>query len=269
LSGIKLKNLVIAVLLLLNLFLLGILLLGRAQSMTARKNALDDLQQIMRAGGVSINTEGVSGDMRLPAVITARDTDFEQSIALAALGETTYENQGGGIIRYENAIGSASFNGRGEFVIEFTATLKLGGSEGAAARKMMKRMRISYIYDGETDDGGVVTASAHCAYRGTPIYNCRIDFEFSGGALKRITGRRAWAGNVGADALDMPTALMSFYSAVRAGEIECREIRGARSGYRMTTGAFGEGELTPAWLITTESGAYYVDAQTIERVTGE
>jgi hypothetical protein len=67
----------------------------------------------------------------------------------------------------------------------------------------------------------------------------------------------------------MPTALMSFYSAIRTGDLPCAEITGAQACYRVTTGAFGEGNLTPTWRVTTDDGVYYVDAQTIERVTDE
>ncbi|MDR3277985.1 MAG: hypothetical protein LBT12_04360 [Oscillospiraceae bacterium] len=279
-SGSKIKSLVIAALALINVFFLVIFIWGRADTALAARRALENIRQIMLESGVTLQSGAVHGGAALKALRTGRDAAGEEAIARACLGDVSAEDQGGGILRYTSALGSATFNSRGEFVIEYTAPVADRENLASAARRWLRTrdmeatapiaaetvgmQAVSAVIGAETD--GTQTVSAVYTYKKTLIFNCRVTFELTDGGRLRVTGRRPAGireGGTGAIA-DVSTVLMGFLSSIRAGEVSCRAITDVRAGYHFNAGALGDGELSPGWRVTTDAGEYFVNSLTGE-----
>ena len=59
-----------------------------------------------------------------------------------------------------------------------------------------------------------------------------------------------------------PKALMRFLGLTREKGHICSELRGLELCYAFSASASGEGSLTPAWLIVTDTGEFYINAIT-------
>ncbi|UQT47460.1 hypothetical protein M5E87_21105 [Flavonifractor plautii] len=66
------------------------------------------------------------------------------------------------------------------------------------------------------------------------------------------------------ETLSAATVLVRFLAGVTEGGFVCSRIDEMNAGYLIVSGTTRPVELTPVWRITTDSGAYYVDA-----ITGE
>jgi hypothetical protein len=264
-SGSKIKSLVIAALALINVFFLVIFIWDRAGTALVARRTLENIRQIMLENGVTLQSGAVHGNTSLKALRTGRDAADEEAIVRACLGDAQAEDQGGGILRYTGELGSASFNGRGEFVIEY-AVPAAGESLAGTARRLLRTLGIEATAPAAAETDGAQTVSAVCTYKKTMIFNCRVTFEIMEDARLRVTGRRPAGireGGTGAIA-DVSTVLMGFLSSVRSGEVSCRVITDVRAGYHLNVGALGDGELAPGWRVTTDAGEYFVNSLTGE-----
>ena len=92
----RLKNIVILILVLLNLFLAALLLNFRFQGTRARRDMLDELDALFSANAISLS-ENLELDVpQLPTLSVQRDLETEAEIAAMLLGEAVpAEYQGG------------------------------------------------------------------------------------------------------------------------------------------------------------------------------
>ena len=83
--------------------------------------------------------------------------------------------------------------------------------------------------------------------------------------LLRIEGQRL-SGTITSsseeETLSAATVLVRFLAGVTEGGFVCSRIDEMNAGYLIVSGTTRPVELTPVWRITTDSGAYYVDAIT-------
>ena len=265
-SGSRIKTLVIAALVLLNVFFLTVIVMDAAADARNERQAIENVCIVLRAGGLIIDPGDIQADRSLRTMRTARGDSAEEAIVRAILGPTEMTVQGM-IHLYENPDrGIAEFYSGGDFRISLVDG-PAAGERGSipAVRRLLGEMGL------ETSDlvleirqsGETVTAVS--SYRGTRIFNCTIDFVYANGILETVAGRYVTdvePSEEGAGISHVGTALLSFLTAVRSDDREdvvCTRIDSVTAGFQhQVVGSFGEGVMMPVWLIITDMGSYIV-----------
>lgn len=269
-STAKLKNIILMVLVFLNIFFLALVVSDRVSERNTRRRTTENLTTILSVNGIELAAE-------LPAFDapnlqrTSRDAYAEATISRAVLGDCAPIDGGGSATIYAGERGTATFNLRGEFLVEFDDGFFLRGSDSdpiKAVQKLLGKMRVDtdlpIISDGAQQ--GSETITALCLYRTQPTYNCVITFEFERGLLVRISGRRpsGVTETTSVSGRGLPTVMLGFLSHVTDNALPVTQITSVSAGYSLNVGAFGSGELVPVWRLGTDAGEFIVDAMTGE-----
>lgn len=264
----KLKNIIILILLLVNLFLLAMAGLQQRDSVQYEAQAVTDAIEVLERNGIRFSQENVPGQMKLEPMTVQRNRDLESGLAQALLGECVLSDLGGGRHSYTSDIGSAEFRSNGHFSIAFERGLTIvegPGAEAAHALSVAAKIGLSgVIADQREADDGVMTVTLYQTWQDTPIYSCRITMQYRQGALYSISGQRLMGDpqpdNSGEKPISVPTALIRLLNGVNdLGDI-CSEIIEMAPGYQMAEGT----RLDPVWYVVTDTGAYQLNA-----ITGE
>ncbi|MDR1065004.1 MAG: hypothetical protein LBL25_01375, partial [Oscillospiraceae bacterium] len=270
-STSKIKNIVIAVLVFINVFFLSAVLVSRVGEASGRRRVIDDLRTVLENAGVALEDGAIASLESLRPMSTERDAYGEAYLARAVLGDCSPSQDGGANSVYTGERGTAEFNARGEFRIELTEPYAARGGARAEAKRLLREMGLDASDPALSVNGDTETASAVCEYKGAPTFNCVVSFEFEGGLLLRVTGRRPSGVKEAPPGTlrELPTALLEFLAFVRGGGIDCSRILSVEAGYRLTVSAFGDGTLSPGWLVTTDAGGFFINSPTGEIVADD
>jgi len=265
----KLKTLSIAMLLLVNSFFLGIIIVDNYTLARDERKAIENVCSILQSNGIKIDSGNITKTKPIRTMRTARAVEIEANIAKAFLGSTEMTYQGV-IYLYENAQrGTAEFYSAGDFEIRLHKGV-ITGENGMqrTVQDLLRNMRLEameFTLVIEPESGKVRALSA---YNGISVFNCAIDFIFKENSLQTVRGRYLTgieAIENGAQISHVTTALLEFLAAVKRGDVECTEITRVQAGYQHNVvGSFGEGVISPVWLVTTVNARYTIDSATRE-----
>ena len=266
----QVKTIAIITLALINLFFLSLIIIDFALETRDTRLEIELAAAVLASEGISINSDEISINRNISAMVTSRNMETELRIAQALLGEVEIIDQGL-IFRYENqAAGVAQFYSAGDFEVVFSHAFVPIQTVGAmaVAERMLSDMGIEtagLVLD-VTYGGQVITATG--AYRGAAIFNNTIEFIFDDYYLRVIRGRYVSGFEPienGRQISTIGTVLLGFMANVRSGEIYSTNILKIEPGFQFRpSGAIGEGIISPAWFITTETGSYMADCETGE-----
>lgn len=275
-SWSKLKTIIILILLLLNLFLLGLVGFIRLRSARYEASALSEAAAVLELNGIQVQRDGLPESMKLAALTVARDTRQEAALAAALLGgEVESQASGGGLYVYRSPMGEASFRSNGEFSVTFSQSPSVSAPDRSGqVRALLEGLDLELWQVDE--DGASVTAAQSlngaCVYSGgyLPLGQSVLGITFTydaQGRLASASGLLLMGASAndpdGREPLSVPTALIAFFSfTVDNGEV-CQAIRSMTPVYRASTSA-DPIRLTPVWRITTDTGDYFLDAYTAE-----
>jgi regulatory protein YycI of two-component signal transduction system YycFG len=263
----KVKNYIIILLALVNLFLLSLILAEKQQEAEVRRTALRELQTLYEKSGVLLPA-GLDISQTAPAGQgLTRDLAGERNMAESVLGRCTVAEQGGNIYVYSGPDGQGIFRGTGEFemLLNFGAADTSRGKE-QAARDIMKKMDIpcgSYVDTQVNGEQTIITLDG--MFSGSEVYNARVSFRFSADSLMLVYGKRVFDTAVSTDrtqTIDAGTALVRFLSESTASGYVCTAVEGIASGYVMNVTVSGDCILDPVWHIETDTGDYTMNAET-------
>jgi hypothetical protein len=275
-SAGKIKNLVLVALALINAFLLFVFATVQTGELSRRRERLEDIRVVLARGGIAVAPAAIGGDLKLAAQRTQRDESAEDQIVAAVLGAAEKTVRGGVLSMYTGDYGSASFNGRGEFIIESAArnpglSAPRRESEIAETKRLLRDMgiRASGVRETREPGSGSVSVSVVCTYADAMIFNCPVKFEFESGRLARVSGRVASVAEQGGAVgqLDAATALLRFLPYILSEDPSCSEITRVTAGYQFNVEAVGGGELSPGYAVETDRGEFFIYSvtDTIER----
>ena len=262
----RLKSLVIAVLVLINLFFATAIILNRVGGAAEQGRIIESLRTAMSASGITFSDDAIRDVTVLDAYTTSQDAFAEAVIARTILGDCEPVQSDSGQ-KYAGTRGTASFNTLGEFVIELTESYSPSGSSAERiSKKLLKNMGIDTTEPVATVFGNTTVVVALCTWRGSQIFNCTVTFTFSGSELVRVEGRRPSdvSETQVSSYITFSTAVLSFLRYDKSQETSSAVITSIDPGYRMNVSAFGDGLLTPGWLIVTDTGVFFANA-----ITGE
>ena len=263
----KIKNLIIVILLLLNVFLLATQISDRAESRRSAQEALDTAKAIIAGKGIAVG-DALESYVETPSVYRLRrDLVQEEEKIRELLGKCSASDMGGNIWFYNAAGGQASLRGTGELDVLFSGNGYDGSSPEKTAEKVLARLGMEL---GETstvarESGGADVLEVTAAWNGGPVYNAKMKLSFDDDALLMATGTRLLdhAENLGtAGVMDMLTVTMRFMEVLEQEGRVCSELLSMDVGYLMSVTVSGESTLTPVWHFLTDTGDIYINALT-------
>lgn len=263
----KLKNIIILILLLANLFMVSMVLIQERDAAQYREQALDNAVSVLETNGIRVNREQIPNEMELNVLTVERDLETEKALAQALLGTCDVSELGGGRYAYESVMGSAEFRSNGNFSITFLdgtrSTRRTGGEEEHAANLLRDAELTAEFVSGEEIEGRIVL-KYYQTWQNTPIHSCVITLEYVNGSLQSMSGLRLMgvpqSGNDKSELISAPTALMRILNGINdLGDI-CNEVTAMEAGYFMT--ATDTIRLIPVWYVTTDTGVYSLNALT-------
>ncbi len=264
----KLKNIILLILLLANLFLVSMVVVQERTAARYQAQALDNAVSVLESNGIRVERERIPADMELTVLTVSRDLESEKALARALLGECAMTDLGGGRYAYESAVGAAEFRGNGNFTVSFPeGKLRLARSGGEAeyGEALLKDAGLSAVLIGRAEEEGRTVLTFRQTWQGAPIYSFAITMEYENGSLRTLSGTRMMgtpqSANEKSELISVPTALLRFLNGVNdLGDI-CNEITAMESGY-LTTSGMDATRLIPVWYVTTDTGVYSLNALT-------
>lgn len=261
----KIKNFIIVLLAVVNLFFLSIVLSDGDRERAARRQVLTDVVEILGDSRIAVSDGADLSRRQLPLCTVRRDMDRELELVDGVLGGATAESEGGGIIYYRGKLGQATFRGTGDFeFVMVTGACPIGRDPEATARAFAEELGLKVMtVSGLFEDEGTGTVELLCRAEGAKVLNCRLTCGFYSGSLMLINGVRpldlVYSDKNGGELLDVPTVLMRFLETVNSGGYVCSELLDIELCYVQRSSASGSGTLSPVWRLETDSGDICLD----------
>ena len=246
----KVKNILIAILLTINLFLLGNLAVRGWQSHRRTSELEANLRTLVSARGMQLDTAfSLPEDITLPELSLDRSRADEEKIAAAMLGEHAERTeQEDGTVRFESDKGTLEWQADGNVQADYTLTESAPTSASEAleqARRLCSRWGFQAEQANWTAEDMAVTLT--------------LDFSAGDGTVSLVglwsLGTPYTTANGISITCSAADALLQF--AAESGETGT--IESMTAGYRMQTDSSRRIRLTPTWKIDTETGEYLVD----------
>lgn len=257
----RLKNIIILILVLVNLFLIGALAIRLSARESAQHTTREQLVELFAADGIALFPEAISSVTPPAGRSLLTNTAVEHQAAAALLGSSlSYSDQGGGLTTYTSEQGAAMFRSNGDFDVKGT----LAQTDATAFCKGFCKEFGYEVPVFQLDEQGNGSSTTTRLYEGVPVFNCSVTFSITDGILTSVSGTLMAdpAAEITAPPLSAVAALTAFQQHVRRGETvavvssvtdlhPCYELQGTVSM-----------SLAPAWCIVTNTGEYYVNCYT-------
>lgn len=261
-STAQVKNIILAILALLNAFLLVLVLADRVEERESRETAESAIVSVFRRNGITIS-EDVELTAETPAVVTVtRSQDTEYELVERLLGSSSAEPLGGNIWFYSGKNGQAQFRGTGEYDVVVTGGIS-GSDTAKSAKKVMNRLGMELDDSLTLVSGSTVTVTA--CWDGLPVYNAVTTFTFYGGEEAVASGTRVFDTVTSSSAdgvMSSYNALIRFLELVETEGYVCSEITSLSAGYIMSVSVSGESTLDPVWHVAADTVELYINAVT-------
>ena len=260
----KLKNIILLVLALANLFLLTMVVSQELQDRQAREQTWQGAVRFLTQQGVQVEERVIPQTMELSPQTVRRDLEGERAAARALLGgEVSMEALGGEVYRYYNDSGSIQFHSYGAFSAQLEpAAFPVEGSPAQAAQAALSDIG----FQGELleeKEGALVFRQT---WAGAPLFNQEVTVTCSEEGLTALENGHRLVGEPREDpsrrTISVSTALVSFLNGVSALGDVCSRMDAIQPGYAVTPALSGGMTLTPVWRVTTDTGAYQLDTVT-------
>ena len=260
----KLKNIILLILALANLFLLTMVVSQELQARRAREQTWQGTVDFLARQGVQVDEAILPRTVDLPPQTAQRDLEGERAAAQALLGgEVTMEALGGEVYRYYNDSGSIQFHSYGAF----SAQLEPGAFPAEGGPVQTAQTALSAIgFQGELLEEGADALLFRQTWEGAPLFNQEVTVRCSEEGLTALENGHRLVGEPREDpsrqTISASTALVSFLNGVSALGDVCSRMDAIQPGYAVTPALSGGMTLTPVWRVTTDTGAYQLDTVT-------
>lgn len=254
----RLKNIVIAILALVNLFLLALLLARGVQEHSVRTRTETQLIQLYAASGVELPASLIPKETpHLAPADPVRSLGSEAALAGAILGDCAAEDVGGGIYRYHGEAGTCLIRASG--VVEASLGRAVDDPE-TFFEGLFSAFGYAALYSDLQSDG-TGTVAAVRMLPGGMVFNARLELSFTKNVLTSVTGAFVPAVETpeGENRISGVTALVRFLDYSNSGGEVCTAVTDVRSGYLLQSTASASQRLLPAWCITTDVNQYYIN----------
>lgn len=265
----RVKNIVLAILVIVNAMLLMLVWNQKAETLRYEQSALTGVIQVLAENGIEMDIQAVTNRESREAGSAERSIDTEAKIAAALLGESVQgENRGGGLYTYSSPMGELSFRSGGAMSAVLANVPEWADSDPEShGASLLGRMglEVSCVRSELSNGSGTVTYVQR--FNGVQVFSSQIDLIYEGGNLRSISGTLLAVEETQADTgsvLTLPTALMRFLEEIEESGDVCSSIVEVEPGYLVSHSFSNAIQLRPTWYILTNTADYYVDG-----ITGE
>lgn len=258
---VRLKNIIILILLMLNLFLLASMALRRFQTTSAQDRIAQELSELFAADGISMDASVVPAGTAPVTRTPIRSTEEDRLLAVFFLGEElSAQDEGGGIYTCRSSAGEALFRSNGSFDIRL---LTSNGIPEDLILQFCQEFGYQDLTWSVRDDGSS-SATAVQYVDGCPVIDATAVFRMDNGRLTSVSGTHLPQTSTVSDEtpLTAATAMTLFLQERRTGGSVVSSVGQIYPCYRLQTTTASPMTLSPAWCILTDTGAYYVNAIT-------
>lgn len=258
----RLKNIAILILLLLNVFLLGLLGYQRLQARQTERETRRQLTSLFASSQISL-AEGL--DLSRPALAPltlSRQESAEGVMAAFLLGQEPQASGQSGVTTYTAGQGSIQFRAGGRFD---GAGLSRPVEDPDSFLQSFCRQFGCQVSQRRLSQGSG-TAAAVLQAAAAPVYGCEVYFTFRSGVLAEVSGAYVSLTEAVADEgrqMDRVTALVRFLDYRNATGAVCSQITGLTCVYTLRS-ASAATRLLPAWQVRTDTFDCLVDCATGE-----
>ncbi len=260
----KLKNIILAILVLTNVCLLSLVAGPAIQSKRQLSQAREEAIHFLQNRGMQVEEDVIPQSMELTPQVLERDLEEEARAAAALLGgPASVQARGGGVYRYVNENGSVQFHSDGTVSARFKAeAFPLGTDRREACLALMGRLGCEGTILEETGNKLIFRQS----WRGSPLFTQQVTLTCGEKGLTSITAGRQLIGrpqeDPGRSTLSVSTVVIDFINGVSALGDVCNRIDSIEPGYITAASLSGPTVLTPVWRVTTDTGTYQIDTVT-------
>ena len=264
----KLKNIVLLILVVTNLWLLVFVVRLEGQNRAQQKQARLEAIQFLEQKGVRVEEGQVPENMTLMPQTVERDLERESVLAAQLLGEgVKVQDRGAGVYRYFNERGSIQFHSDGSFSAQFARGL-------FSLREQWERDCLALLskldFEGELLEVETEAGGDRLVFRqlweDQPIFTQQVTLETQDGCVTGMTAGRRLVGQPVQDqsrtTVTVATALVEFFNGLNGLGDVCSRVDDITQGYAAGTSLSGPMTLTPVWRIGTDTGAYQLDLVT-------
>lgn len=264
----KLKNIVLLILALTNLFLLIFVIRLEGQDRAQQSQARLEAIQFLENKGIQVKKDQVPEKMTLEPKNVERDLERESVLAAQLLGEeVTVQDRGAGVYRYFNALGSIQFHSDGAFSAQFSQDMfPLGDQLEQTCQALLSKMDFEgELSEAETGAGGERLTFCQL-WEGQPVFTQQVTLETDGSCVTGMVSGRRLVGTPVQDqsrtTVTVATALVEFLNGLNSLGDVCSRVDSITQGYAAGTSLSGPMTLTPVWRIGTDTGFYQLDLVT-------
>lgn len=261
----RLKNIIILILVLLNLFLLGLLLNFRYQQRHTSQALEQQLVRLYENHGISLPEKLDADAPSLTPMSVSRSLSDEADIAAYLLLEedASVEDQGGGIYTYTGEMGTVQFRSSGAF--DYAPVSQNIADPQAFFDGFLEAFGYRALSSSYGANSG--TFSAVRQVEGYDVYNCTVSFRFSGQQLVSVAG--SWVSTAETAALPQPSytaadALSQFLEYRSESGVVCNSVISVQPAYALQSPTPSTLQLSAKWQVVTDTYSYYVDCVTKE-----
>ena len=266
-DGKKIKNIVILILLIADVFLAALVVSDRITDAAAARAMKNGIYEAAELNGVKLSADAGLESPPFPKYTMYRDLNAEKKMADGLLGKCSVSDLGGNIMFYSSDAGRATFRGTGEFDIAFDPGKypAEGGAELTAVSFLGKMgLKTRETRAANNSDGQTETVTALIDFNETPVFNAYVTFTFSDDSLILVSGKRPpdKPGPAEEYSFDAATVLMRFIELIGSEGYVCSEINLLTGGFVLSDTAPGGVVLIPVWRIDADAGVYYINGLT-------
>lgn len=258
----KLKNIILIILAVTDLFLLSLVGLRSWSSSRYEAEARANALQVLEQNGIHMAEETLAEDIVLSVATVTREREKEAEVLVPLLETVGEDAEGGGRYRYTGKKGEAWFLSRGEVVVYLDeGAYPLSGTMEEHAEKTLALMGFEGTAISTGGMGGHDTVALLQLWNGVPVRTCQMEATYFEGDLRAITGTRLSGTPVSAGEvrLSAVTDLLHFLEQLRATGDVCSEIYTMQAEYQLNTSLSEPYTLTPVWYFETDGGSYVLD----------
>lgn len=258
----RLKNVIILILVLTDLFLMGALAYRRTTAQSARSRRAEELAVLLAADGIQLDPAVIPQTSPPAGRSLTRDTALDRKAAAFLLGKgLTSFNQGGGVYSYTSSAGAALFRDNGSFDAAGTLSSENGETR---CREFCEEFHYGSLVS-RLDEEGSGTMTAVRQFGGLPVFNASVTFTLNRKVLVSVSGTllpETFTETEDSAPLSAPAALTAFQLQVRETGAVATSIQDLYLCYELQSSAASPMSLAPAWCLVTDTVTYYVNCFT-------
>lgn len=253
----KIKNIIILLLLIVNLFLLGMAGLRTWRSRENLRRTWEQTVTLLERRGLKYLPEGDPGELTLTPQQITLDTPTREQVELL-LGEELTESASGSAVTYTAGEAAAVCSpGTLSALLDPSRHPLKGADPGQAGLELLAQLGYEAREVGRSSGEEGETVTFDLAWAGVPVHGWNSTLSCDGEGLTALTVRplngTAQSLPAGGEPISAATALARFLEALTEEGYVCSQVVALYPGYAVTGVSGDRITLTPVWYIETDA----------------